>query len=74
LLVFFSRGLNDETLLNFIERKHPRKGEKKETKGQGLKSKQANSPTKAGHKEEREPLRTKPSTSHMKQINERKGR
>jgi hypothetical protein len=23
----------DETLINFIERKHPRKGEKKETRG-----------------------------------------
>jgi hypothetical protein len=61
----------DETLINFIERKHPRKGEKKGNKGQGgpKKSRQANSPTKVGHKEEREPLRTESSTSSMKQIN-----
>jgi hypothetical protein len=41
----------DETLINFIERKHPRKGEKKGSKGQGgpKKSRQANSPTKVGH-------------------------
>jgi hypothetical protein len=61
----------DETLIkNFIERKHPRKGGKKETKRQGpKKSRQANSPTKVGHKQEREPLRTEASTSSMKQIN-----
>jgi hypothetical protein len=32
----------DETLPNFIKRKHPRKGERKRNKGQGPKSKQAN--------------------------------
>jgi hypothetical protein len=48
----------DETPPNFIERKHPRKGEKKKgNKGQGRKSRQqANSPTMAGHKEKREPV------------------
>jgi hypothetical protein len=35
-------------------------------------SKRPNSPTKASIKEKMEPLRTKPSTSHMKQINQRK--
>jgi hypothetical protein len=29
--------LFDETLPNFMKRKHPRKGEKKETKGQKIK-------------------------------------
>ncbi len=59
----------DETMPNFIERKHPRKGENFKNKGQGRKSRrQANNPTTAGHKEKREPVRTKPSTSHMKQI------
>jgi hypothetical protein len=48
-------------LPNFLERKHPRKGEKKGNKGQGPKSRKAKSPTKACHKEEREPLRIKPS-------------
>jgi hypothetical protein len=37
--------LINETLPNFIERKHPRKGEKG-NKGQGLKTRQANNPTK----------------------------
>jgi hypothetical protein len=58
------------------KKKAPKKGRDKErqgNKGQGLKYKRANRPTKMGHKEEREPLRTKPSTSCMKQINERKG-
>jgi hypothetical protein len=59
----------DETPPNFIERKHPRKGKKKGNKGQGWKSRQqANSPTTAGHKEKRGPVRTETSTSHMKQI------
>jgi hypothetical protein len=55
---------------NFIERKHPSKGEKKK---QGAKKDQSpgkpNSPKEAGHKEEREPLRTAPSTRCMKHIN-----
>ncbi len=50
-------------------KKAPKKGKQKETKGQGLKSRLTNNPTKVGHKEEREPLRTEPSTNHMKQIN-----
>jgi hypothetical protein len=59
-------SFNDETLPNFIKRKHPRKGEKK---GQGPKSRQANSPKEAADKEERDPLRTEPFTSHMKHMN-----
>jgi hypothetical protein len=43
-------GKDDETLPNFIKRKHPRKGEKK-NQGQGPKSKQTNNPKKVGHKE-----------------------
>jgi hypothetical protein len=39
-----------------------------EKKGQGSKSRQANSPKEAD-KEERDPLRTEPFTSHMKHIN-----
>jgi hypothetical protein len=46
--------INDETLPNFIKRKR--------NKWQGPKSRQANSPKEASHKEERELLRTKPST------------
>jgi hypothetical protein len=60
----FYGQLNDETLPNFIERKAPKKGREKETRGKD----QSSGPTKAGHKEEREPLRTGPSTSGMKQI------
>jgi hypothetical protein len=62
----------DETLPNFIKRKHPRKGEKKK-QGQGPKSRQANSPKEAGHKEERELLITETSTSRLKCINFKKG-
>jgi hypothetical protein len=51
--------LFDETLPNFIKRTHLKKGKKK-NKGQGPKIRQANSPTKAGHKEEREPLKIDP--------------
>jgi len=55
---------NDETLPNFIKRKHPRKGEKKKqgarTKDQGPGTRQANSPKEVGHKEEKEPLRIEP--------------
>jgi hypothetical protein len=69
---------DDGTLSNFIKRKHQKKNKKKEkerererkgNKRPGAKSRQANSPTKTGHKEEREPLRTEPSTNRMKQIN-----
>jgi hypothetical protein len=41
-------SIDDETLPDFIKRKHPRKGEKKETRGR-----QANSPKQAGQKEAR---------------------
>jgi hypothetical protein len=53
--------INDGTLPNLIKRK--------QKKGQGPKYRQANSPKEAGHKEEREPLRTKPCTSRLKHIN-----
>ncbi len=43
--------------------KASKQGREKETKGQGPKSRQANSTKDAGHKEERESLRTEPSTS-----------
>jgi hypothetical protein len=43
--------------------------ERKINKGQEPKSRQANNPKEAGHPEEREPLRTEPSsTSRMKHI------
>jgi hypothetical protein len=45
-----------------MKRKHPRKGERKETRDK-------DSPKEAGHKEESEPLKTQLSTSHMKHIN-----
>jgi hypothetical protein len=41
---------------------------RKRNTGQGPKSRQATSPKEAGHKEEREPLRTEPSTSGLKRI------
>jgi hypothetical protein len=41
----------DETLPNFIERKHER--ERKGNKGQGPKYMHTNNPTKVGHKEEK---------------------
>jgi len=63
---------NDETLPNFIKRKHPKKEREKRNKGPRPKSRPANSPNKAGPKEKREPLRTEPSTSRMKHINNQK--
>jgi hypothetical protein len=42
--------------------------ERKRNKGQGPKPMQANIPKEAGLEEERERLRTKPSTSSMKHI------
>jgi hypothetical protein len=63
---------NDETLPKFIKRKHPKKGREKRNKGQGQKSMQPSSPKEAGHKEEREPLRTQPPTSCMNRINNQK--
>ncbi len=54
---------NDETLQNFIKRKHPKKEREKRNKGQGPKSRQASSPNKAGHKEKRET--TKNRTIHQ---------
>jgi hypothetical protein len=41
----------DETLPNF-RKETPKKGRENETRGKGPKSRQANRPTKAGHKEE----------------------
>jgi hypothetical protein len=52
------RQENDETLPNFVRKKKPPKeGREKETWSKDQ------SPTEAGHKEERETLRTQPSTS-----------
>jgi hypothetical protein len=65
---------NDETLQNFIKRKHPKKEREKRNKGQGPKSRQASCPNKAGHKEKREPLRTQPSTNRMEDMNNQKTR
>jgi hypothetical protein len=42
------RNQNDETLPNFTRKKHPRKGEKKETKGKDQSPKQANSLPQGG--------------------------
>jgi hypothetical protein len=39
---------NDETLPNFIKRKHPKKGREKKNNGQGRKSKQASKQLKRG--------------------------
>jgi hypothetical protein len=58
---------------NFIKRKHPRNGEKKKQRAK-TKAQASRQPKKAGHKKEMEPLRTQPSTSCMKHINEREGR
>jgi hypothetical protein len=53
---------NDETLPNFIERKHPRKGERRK-QGARTKVQVSKQPNKGRvSKEEREPLRTEPST------------
>jgi hypothetical protein len=49
------------------EKKAPKKGREKETRGQHQSPKQT-APKKAGHQEESEPLTTK-SSSHMKHIN-----
>jgi hypothetical protein len=62
---YFCTRDHSETLPNFIKRKHPIK----RNKGQGPKSRQANSPKEAGHKEAREPLSTKTSTNSLKHIN-----
>jgi hypothetical protein len=56
---------NDETLPNFIKRKHPRKREKKKH-GHGPKSRQANSPKEASHKEVMESLNTKTFKTSIK--------
>jgi hypothetical protein len=70
-LVDIQKFDQDETLPNFVKRNHTRKGEKK-NKGQGQKSRQANRPKEAGHKEEREPLSTETSTSCLNHINSTK--
>jgi len=66
--VHIQRFDQDETLPNFIKRKHPRKGEKNK---QGARTEvlPANSPKEGGHKDEREPLITETSTSCLKYIN-----
>jgi len=64
---------SDETLPNFMKRKHPRKGEKKKQRART--KVQANKQPKrdACHTKVREPLSIETSTSHMKPITERKG-
>jgi hypothetical protein len=47
--------------------------ERKRNKGQGPKSRQANSPKKASHKEVRKPLNVKISISHLKHITKERG-
>jgi hypothetical protein len=58
----------DETLPNFIKRKHPKKGEKKKQEAR-TKVQARKQPNKAGHQMERESLRNESSTSCMKHIN-----
>ncbi len=57
--------MNDETLPNFLKRKHPSKEEKKETKCKD----RAKEPQRVSPAEEKEPLSTKTSTGGMKHIN-----
>jgi len=63
-----SGQIDDETLPNFIKKKHPRKGEERK-QGARIEVQASKEPNKGGPQEEREPLRTKPSRSRMKQIN-----
>ncbi len=48
---------HDETLPNFKERKHPRKGERKKQWARTKKSMQANMPKEVCHTKVKEPLR-----------------
>jgi len=48
-----------------MKKKAPKERASKRNKGQGPKSRQASSPNEAGHKEKREPLRTKPSNGQV---------
>jgi hypothetical protein len=57
----------NETLPNFIKRKHPSKGKKRQ-QGAMTKTKQINNPKEGGHMEVKEPLSTKTSTSRLKHI------
>ncbi len=59
--------MNDETLPNFLKRKHPSKEEKKK---QSAKCKdRAKEPQRVSPAEEKEPLSTETSTCGMKHIN-----
>jgi hypothetical protein len=63
----YNSSFDDETLSNFIKRKHPRKGEKNKTRDKDQSpGKQKAQKRRATRRKEREPLRTKPSTSCMK--------
>jgi hypothetical protein len=55
-----------------LQKESTQERERKGNKGQGLKSRQANSPTKASHKEESEPLRTEPSLHQSHEANQLK--
>jgi hypothetical protein len=63
----YKSSFDDETLSNFIKRKHRRKGEKKK-QGTRTKVQASKQPQRGGatRRKEREPLRTKPSTSCTK--------
>jgi hypothetical protein len=59
---------DDETLPNFIKRRHPRNGEKNKQRAR-TKVQASKQPKEVGQLEERESVRTKPSTNPMKHIN-----
>ncbi len=61
--------MNDETLPNFIKRKHPRKEEKKKQSARTSVQSVKRAPKEVSHMEEREPLSTETSTSRVKHIN-----
>jgi hypothetical protein len=52
-----------------LQKESTQERERRRNKRQGLKSRQANSPKEAGHKEVREPLNAETSNSHLKHIN-----
>ncbi len=62
-MIYFSERRADETLPNFIKGKQPRKGEKKKTRGKDQSPVKQTVQKRQATKEEREPLRTEPSTT-----------
>jgi hypothetical protein len=61
--------MNDETLPNFIKRKHPKKEEKKKQSARTSVQSCKRAPKEVSHTEERGPLSTETCTSGMKHIN-----